>query len=290
VIESYGFLHTEQQDNLCIIHSIGVQTVTPLSSYDFCGLKRDRSGFLFQYTLSGRGFLEIQGSRIAVPRNSAFLVNIPSEHRYFYDANVDDEPWEFIWLRFSGATAAPTWSQLCAKGHVLQMDPNTRSLQLLWKLFMGAKQQHLDHPVDQSIRVYEWLLTLWDQQVRTEPSVVTMEGHNFDNALRYMRDHLSHPITLQDIAGTEQLSKHHFCKAFHKRMGASPIAYLNKIRVEEAANLLTGTRYTVTEIAKLTGFENPGYFTKVFKKTIGLTPTEYRNGTREPLVSVLRIL
>ncbi|WP_138756428.1 hypothetical protein [Paenibacillus sinopodophylli] len=62
MIESYGFLHTEQQENLCIIHSIGVQKVTHDSSYDFCGLKRDGAGFLFQYTLSGRGFLELDAS------------------------------------------------------------------------------------------------------------------------------------------------------------------------------------------------------------------------------------
>jgi transcriptional regulator GlxA family with amidase domain len=60
--------------------------------------------------------------------------------------------------------------------------------------------------------------------------------------------------------------------------GVTPIHYLRKIRVEEAAGLLRNTGLAVEAISRQTGFDNVSYFGKVFRQYIGVSPTDYRKG------------
>lgn len=287
MLSSYGFRYTEPADELLRIYTIGYQRVTE-AGYDFHGLKRNAEGMLFQYSLSGTGYLEIGGRRHAVPKGHAFLVDIPGDHRYYYDPS-GQKPWEVLWVRFGGPLAYPYWNQLCAGGHVLPFERESKPIRQLFQLYGDVKGARLNGSVEQSVRLYEWLLNSWDLIVRGSKPDSFTDTAAFPHAVQYMKDHLHRAVTLQEIAESERLSKYHFCKQFHARLGMSPIAYLNKLRMEEAVSLLSTTSLPVADIARLTGFETPGYFAKVFKRIVGGTPTEYRENKHEPAASVMRI-
>jgi AraC-like DNA-binding protein len=68
----------------------------------------------------------------------------------------------------------------------------------------------------------------------------------------------------------------HLCRLFHKSFGLSPLAYLNIKRLEYAKSLLRNPRPTIAEVAYQSGFQDPGYFTRQFRKQTGLTPREFR--------------
>jgi AraC-like DNA-binding protein len=288
VLSSYGFRYTEPSDELLRIYTIGYQRITE-AGYDFHGQKRaNNRGMLFQYSLAGTGYLEIGGGVHAVPKGHAFLVEIPGEHRYYYDPS-GMKPWEVLWIRFDGRLAATLWNQMCGRGPVLPFEKESEAIRLLLQLYGDVKGARLSGPVEQSVRIYEWLVNAWDHVVRPSKPDTSADAEIFPRAVLFMKEHLHRPITLQDIADSEQLSKYHFCKQFHLKLGMSPIAYLNKLRMEEAVSLLSTTSLPVADIARLTGFETPGYFSKVFKRIVGGTPTEYRESKHEPAASVMRI-
>jgi AraC-like DNA-binding protein len=95
-------------------------------------------------------------------------------------------------------------------------------------------------------------------------------------AIAYMKQHLSEKIGLEEIAGHCGTSVSHFCLRFKSSTSHTPVEYLNNLRIQQACQLLDLTTLKISEIAEQLGFSDPFYFSRVFKKSIGQSPKEYR--------------
>ena len=95
-------------------------------------------------------------------------------------------------------------------------------------------------------------------------------------ALRYMHDNYSAHLDLEKVAEYVGLSPSYFSSLFHKIVGESFRDRLNRIRVEESKRLLLSAKYSLGDIAVAMGFPDQSYYSKVFKKFIGVTPGKYR--------------
>lgn len=96
-------------------------------------------------------------------------------------------------------------------------------------------------------------------------------------ALRYIRDHYSRAISVEELASLCQVSKHYFCRVFKTAVGKSAIEYLQAYRLMIADIMLMGTDKTISQIAAGCGFESPNYFCRCYKKHFGTTPGKRRN-------------
>jgi AraC-like DNA-binding protein/ligand-binding sensor protein len=96
-------------------------------------------------------------------------------------------------------------------------------------------------------------------------------------AKRYIRDHFSERISLDEAAQAVNSSTRHFCKVFKEATGITFTDYLARVRVEEAQNLLQNPHLRVSEIAFETGFESISQFNRSFKRVTGKTPTQFRD-------------
>ena len=94
--------------------------------------------------------------------------------------------------------------------------------------------------------------------------------------MQYIHQNFRHNLTLEDIAGQAMVSKSTALNLFRRYLHDTPVHYLVKYRLQEAAKLLATTEKKITVISGETGFENMDYFCKTFKKYYGRTPTEYR--------------
>ncbi len=95
-------------------------------------------------------------------------------------------------------------------------------------------------------------------------------------AMAYIHEHYAEPISRADLAQRVALSEDYLTACFRKELGVTPIAYINRYRVNQAQQLLLDTRKSVTEIALEVGFSDSGYFSRVFRREVGLSPTDYR--------------
>lgn len=96
-------------------------------------------------------------------------------------------------------------------------------------------------------------------------------------ALRYMSDHYSEHVELQDVADHVHLSANYFSSLFRQVVGVSFREQLCRIRIEESKQLLLSTDYSLTDIAIAVGFPDQSYYCKVFKRIVGLTPGKFRD-------------
>ena len=84
-------------------------------------------------------------------------------------------------------------------------------------------------------------------------------------------------IRIEDLAEAVNLGRTVFYGKIKSITGMSPIDFVHHIRIERAEELIANSNYPISQISYLTGFSDPKYFSRCFKKDTGMTPSEYRD-------------
>lgn len=95
-------------------------------------------------------------------------------------------------------------------------------------------------------------------------------------AKHYVQSHLNKPISLSDVADYVKLTPHYFGQIFKNESGMLFTTYLTQTRMEKACELLTDSKLKIYEVCEKIGYLDSKYFSKVFQKTYGITPNEFR--------------
>lgn len=97
-----------------------------------------------------------------------------------------------------------------------------------------------------------------------------------DNIRKFIAQHYKEDISLQDVAGFMNYSEAYFCKIFKQCFDKSFLVYLTDYRVERAKQLLADVTINIKDISMEVGYRDSNYFARVFKRSTGMPPTEYR--------------
>ena len=101
--------------------------------------------------------------------------------------------------------------------------------------------------------------------------------HLIKKALEYIEENYSKDISLDDISKELNLSTYYFSKLFKEEKGENFVEYLTERRVEKAKELMKDPSRSIKEISSECGYSDPNYFSRIFKKNTGMTPTEYKD-------------
>lgn len=99
------------------------------------------------------------------------------------------------------------------------------------------------------------------------------------NTIAFVKANYRHSISIDEAAAAAGFSRNHFMRIFHQETGETFITYLNRYRLEVAANLLRSTNSSVNDIAVESGFDNFSYFIRLFKKQYHTSPGRYRRAS-----------
>ncbi|MFU7515861.1 helix-turn-helix domain-containing protein [Clostridium sp. HCS.1] len=97
-----------------------------------------------------------------------------------------------------------------------------------------------------------------------------------NKGIEYINKNYNQPISISEISDTLDMDRRRFSDIFQEVTGLSPIKYLTEYRLKEAKRLLKFSNYTISEIADMTGYNDCFYFSKNFKKNVGICPRRYR--------------
>ncbi|MCR4896089.1 MAG: response regulator [Lachnospiraceae bacterium] len=123
----------------------------------------------------------------------------------------------------------------------------------------------------------EWFLG----KVRTScENIVSKREESSSDTIRtakdYIQQNFAKEVSLDEVSRVVNISPYYFSKLFKEAVGENFIDYLTGIRIEKAKELLTGSALSMKEICAACGYQDPNYFSRNFKKKVGLTPTEYK--------------
>jgi AraC family transcriptional regulator of arabinose operon len=208
-----------------------------------------------------------------VPLGPDRLVLIP-DHQFFHTVGTAPKP--KFWLAFSHLRR-PVQGQPIP----IELAPSAteRSLiQDLIRLFRASKEGP-NRP-----RIYHSSLALL-HLILSRPEIVwqTDAPVNLLAVVRHIEEHYASPLYSADLARLARLSESVFRRKFQYFRHVSPAQFITEVRVREATHLLATTDLDMWEIAERTGFPNPAYFSRVFKRLIGRTPKRSRWQLREAL-------
>lgn len=99
---------------------------------------------------------------------------------------------------------------------------------------------------------------------------------NIERTVGYMVEHLDRPLQVANLAAMANVSPSHYFALFKRHTGWSPISFFTLLRMRRAGRLLRGTSMSVKEVAAALGYDDPFYFSRVFKSIHDVAPSEYR--------------
>ncbi len=107
-------------------------------------------------------------------------------------------------------------------------------------------------------------------------SLASPTASRLKTAIAWMEENCATPVRLEQLSELSHMTPNHFCRAFKKYTGTTPIAYLGAYRLSKAQYALCTTDMSITEIALATGFGDASHFIRFFRKACGMTPLAYR--------------
>lgn len=125
--------------------------------------------------------------------------------------------------------------------------------------------------------VLYWITTLLQQLPPLVKPLSTSSADVVEKARQFAIQNIDKRLSLQEVADYVAMSPSYFSAFFKRETGQNYIDYVNQIKIEHARRLIDTGEYRMNEISSLLGFENAYYFSKVFRRYTGLSPTEYRH-------------
>ena len=119
-------------------------------------------------------------------------------------------------------------------------------------------------------------ISLFEHRVSAAAEPEKQEERTITGITRYLQDHLAEEISLSVLAEQFHLNPQYISQLFKSEIGVNFLAYLTNIRMEKAKKLLLSTSLSIAEVAEQSGYGDYRVFTKVFKKSEGITPSQYR--------------
>lgn len=283
--DNYGFHFLEDVEEPFIQLFVVGRELRHSSKYHLDNSNRSPA-YLFQYTLSGSGTVEIAGQKHLVGAGEAFFLKIPGETSYYFDEAHNQAPWDILFIMF-GCHGAETYCQMIESrlGQIFALPVYHEAIQLLFELHAMAKEGRAQNPFLLSSKAFALLCLL----CTVPPGGVQGESSLSARAKQYIRQNCDRPIGIADTAAFMKVSHSHLSREFYKETGVRPIDYLIRVRLDRAVDLLTSTERKVEEIGRECGFSTANYFGKVFKKHIGMSPVQFREYTRREGYSKMQI-
>ncbi len=241
--------------------------------YDWDGRKRGQTPFtVLQYCISGRGNLRYENNTYRIGRGETLLLLMPHNHRYWLE---ESGRWEFFWISMNGEEALRIHRDIQAvTGPVIRLQPDTvdRLAFCCSRLVNGAET-----PGAASAVAYEAAMVLYDDVFGSHPSFGG-EYRTMQQVLSYIDSHLDKSLSVNDLAVVAGLSRAHFSRIFAANEGLPPAEFVLQKRLRRAAKLLTAAaNMPIKEVSVRCGFEDPNYFSKVFRRLYGINPSEFRS-------------
>ena len=229
------------------------------------------------YVVDGKGEFNIQGQRFPVKPNDFVIINPQVEHT---ELSSPDEPLEYIVLGIRGLSFS-NLTPVSEGGHPFSFfnlrDEQKDILRYLNAMVQEATSQSMSYElVCHNLLEILLIKILRHQHFDLEVGKQSKATKDISFIKHYLETYYHESIQLEDLASMTHLSRFYISHSFKKEIGMSPMEYLIDIRIKESKILLRTTNYSISQVADIVGFTTPTYFSKQFRKSTGISPTDYR--------------
>lgn len=249
------------------------------------------------YVASGKGIHHVGGKEFIVSKGDLFLINYDIPHEFRSVPSFKEGPLavyncvfrpEFIDQSLINSRSFSDISHIFLLNSLFEEGTLDNDIKLLGEDLTDIEELYIKMHHEYKSRNYGYveilraylieLLVKIFRLYRKKESIKTnsRERYYFDNVIKFMKEHYKQDIKLDDLASMTFLSRNYFCSCFKECTGMTVLEYIQKLRIEEACNLLKETDMKIIDIAEDIGYSDIKFFNKLFRKITGKTPSQYR--------------
>lgn len=222
--------------------------------------------FLLIYVCDGTLMIETKNKRFAAGSDNIVLLDCRSAHAYYCRADTD-----FLWFHFNGSSSAMYANLLYEQSGVVFSGGYVPDLRHNFDRVLSYSQAMPNNEHMVSMHIGLILARL------ASPQKSMSFQHGMEPAIQYIRDHFDESITLNQLATVCNMSLSHFIRSFSKYLNRTPHEYLLSYRLQQSKRLLLISEESIERIAEQCGFHSASHFARAFRKSNGISPTEFRN-------------
>lgn len=227
------------------------------------------------FCIEGKGWIELNNTKRKVQKDQFFIIPANVPHKY---GSENSDPWTIYWAHFTGENASNFIRKVFTVVDIAS-DENTRNdrrirlfEEIYQNLSMGFSTENLEYS-----SICLWYLLGAFTYIPQFERIRAIQQHDIiEKSILYMQGHIDRKINLSDIALHCGFSVSQFSLIFKKKTSRSPMEYYNNLRIQNACQMLDFTNMHIKEIAAQLDFEDQFYFSRVFRKVMGISPLEYR--------------
>jgi len=235
---------------------------------------------VLHYCVDGQGWCELAGRRFSIPSETVLLIPAGVPHGY---GAAEGDPWSIYWIHFTGRAAADYCRLLDAspESPVFRLACSQEIRSALEATYRAMDNVHAYSQLAAATGALARFLTLANTQRGSLNQRARSAEANVRATAEFMAENLAGRYSLKLLAQMAHMSAQHYCHLFKAQHGFSPIEYFNRLKIQRARELLSGTSVQVREIARSLGFEDPYYFSRLFRRIVGVSPAQYRRSPRD---------
>jgi AraC family transcriptional regulator, arabinose operon regulatory protein len=231
--------------------------------------------FLF-YCVDGSGWYKIGNKKFTVSPNEFFMLPQNVEHAY---GSSEKDPWSIYWVHFGGEMSASFNAMHAVKKHFhpCQIKSSNEIFKLFTKLYETLELGYSTSNLLFANMCLSHFLSLFIFNGKYFSVASSQKPDVIDNAILFMQEHIHENITLDELSKHYQYSPSRFSNLFKQKTGYAPIDYFSQMKMQRASQQLDFTDGSIKSIALSLGYDDPYYFSRKFRKIIGMSPSNYRD-------------
>lgn len=228
---------------------------------------------LLIYCIAGQGILQVDGHEQSI--DAGDLVLLPNGVAHQYQADPA-QPWSIYWVHLGGHDVAQFFDEIAGQpGHYkVHIGVHSRLAETFQALLVAATRVQPEHLVYAAnlLRSLLAFAALMRHQHLARHATLDVTRVN-----SYLQTALDRRLSLDELVdATSTLSRYHFIREYKRQTGQTPMQAFQRIKVSHACYLLDITEESVVQVAARLGYDDPYYFSRLFKKQMGVSPQQYR--------------
>ncbi len=231
-----------------------------------------------------QAFDYLPGESVIVPENETMVIDFPEADTSHptqcmalaIEKQKIQETLQILNSQYTRAEDKDEWKIDASQLHLVNSKELTTVID---RLVTVSKEDNKAKDIFANFMLQELLIRLMQTQARTlllGNYANLANSHRFAYVINYIKQHLHEPVTIAQLAAKACMSKPTFFRSFKRELGMSPVEFIMAERISLAKKLLADTSQSISDVVYRSGFNNPSYFSQLFKKYERLSPREYK--------------
>ncbi len=231
--------------------------------------------FILIYCVGGKGEISLNKTVHAVPADHFFIIPAGMAHAYHSD---EQNPWSIYWIHYSG-TKSGIYARFACQPLPIERSKTSRisdRVDLFAEIFRNLDRGFSSETMEYVNLCLPHLLASFTHLSQFRLIREPGEKDTVAQSINFMLENVTKKLKLEEIASETSLSASHYSRLFLNRTGHSPIDYFIQLKIQRACRLLDNPGWMIADVAREMGFDDQFYFSRVFRKVMGMSPAEYR--------------